>query len=279
MKIQQLIKATQKPNIYTKGTAQMWVDEYISKHLLETHLNPDIELASRKETTINLTLDWILDSVPTMRLNILDLGCGPGLYTEKLAQKGHKVTGMDFSATSIAHAKQSASRKNLNISYIQQDYLKLDTKNQYDLVMMIFTDFGVLMPDQREIILKNIYLALKPGGIFLFDILNDNYPARETGSKAWEISPRGFWRDKPYLALTESFYYEDEKVLLNQHTIVEDTGRIDVYRFWAHTFSHDDLENILAKNDFGPTSFYENILPGCDLYRSEDVTFCITKKE
>ena len=115
MKIQQLIKATQKPIIYTKGTVQMWVDEYISKHLLETHLNPDIELASRKETTINSTLDWIMDSVTAKRLDILDLGCGPGLYTEKLAQKGHKVTGMDFSATSIAHARKSATGKNLNI--------------------------------------------------------------------------------------------------------------------------------------------------------------------
>lgn len=279
MKIQQLIKATQKPDVYTKGTAQMWVDEYISGHLLETHLNPDVELASRKETTINSTLAWILDRVPARRLNILDLGCGPGLYTEKLAQKGHRVTGMDFSATSIAHAKQSAAGKKLKISYIRQDYLKLDHENKYDLVMMIFTDFGVLTPDQREILLNNIYLALKPGGIFLFDVLNDNYRAREAGSKAWEISPRGFWRDKPYLALTESFFYEDEKVLLNQHTIVEDTGKMDVYRFWAHMFSHNDLENILAKNNFGSTRFYDSILPGCDLYRSEDVSFCITKKE
>ncbi|MDA3789313.1 MAG: hypothetical protein PF503_12600 [Desulfobacula sp.] len=49
----------------------MWVDEYISKHLLETHLNPDIELASRKGTTINSTLDWIMDSVTAKRLDIL----------------------------------------------------------------------------------------------------------------------------------------------------------------------------------------------------------------
>lgn len=49
MKTIELIKAAQKPEIYTQGTAVMWVDEYISTQLLETHLNPDIELASRKK--------------------------------------------------------------------------------------------------------------------------------------------------------------------------------------------------------------------------------------
>ena len=147
MNIQELIETGQKPEIYTAGTAVMWVDEYISTQLLETHLNQDIDLASRKETTISTTLEWILSKVPGDRLNILDLGCGPELYTEKLAEKGHIVTGMDFSSNSICYARESASKKKLNISYMQQDYLDLEEVNKYDLVLMIFTDFGVLSPD------------------------------------------------------------------------------------------------------------------------------------
>lgn len=174
MKIKELLKTAQKPEIYTQGTAVMWVDEYISTQLLETHLNPDIELASRKKATIASTVEWILQRVPGDRLSILDLGCGPGLYTEKLAENGHKVTGMDFSANSIRYARKSATSKRLNITYIQQNYLELAEENKYDLILMIFTDFGVLLPDQREILLGNIYRALKPGGKFLFDVLNEN---------------------------------------------------------------------------------------------------------
>jgi SAM-dependent methyltransferase len=108
MEFDTIIAATKRPAVYSKGTAQMWVDEYISVRLLEVHLNPDIELASRKETTINKTVAWILDKVPGEKLEILDLGCGPGLYAEKLASRGHRVTGMDFSANSIRYASAMA---------------------------------------------------------------------------------------------------------------------------------------------------------------------------
>ncbi len=89
----------------------MWVDDYISTQLLEVHLNPDIELTGRNETTISSTIKWILNKVPGDRLNILDLGCGPGLYTEKLAENGHTVTGMDFSPNSISYARATAEKK------------------------------------------------------------------------------------------------------------------------------------------------------------------------
>ena len=64
MKIKELIKTTQKPEIYTPGTASMWEDEHISTHLLEVHLNQNTDLASRKESTISSTIDWMLDKVP-----------------------------------------------------------------------------------------------------------------------------------------------------------------------------------------------------------------------
>ncbi|HOJ15222.1 MAG TPA: class I SAM-dependent methyltransferase, partial [Deltaproteobacteria bacterium] len=37
---------------------------------------------------------------------ILDLGCGPGLYTKRLSDAGYDVTGMDYSRRSIAYAKE-----------------------------------------------------------------------------------------------------------------------------------------------------------------------------
>ncbi len=275
MKIKKLIEAAKKPAIYTQGTSSMWEDEYISSQLLKTHLSQNTDLASRKETTICSTVKWILDKVPGNRLRILDLGCGPGLYTEKLAESGHCVTGMDFSSHSISYAIESAKRKKLDISYIKQDYLKLEEENKYDLIVMIFTDFGVLPPDQRRILLKNIHRALKPGGTFLFDVLNENFPLREHVSKEWEMSEKGFWRNCPYLALTESFYYSEQNVTLNQHIIIDETGKMETYRFWVHTFPHAELAKIMSSAGFSTTKCYESVIPDSDMYSSESVTFCI----
>ncbi|WP_136808709.1 class I SAM-dependent methyltransferase [Desulfosediminicola flagellatus] len=278
MNINTLIKTVKKPEAYTPGTAMMWVDEHISKQLLATHLSQDIELASRKETTIASTIEWILSHMSAEMLNILDMGCGPGLYAEQLAARGHNVTGMDFSQNSITYAKESARRKNLDISYVVQNYLELSDENRYDLIMMIFTDFGVLTPDQREIILANIYRALKPGGTFVFDVLNENHQVSLTETREWEASESGFWRNSHYLALTETFYYEEHKVSLSQHTIIEDNEKSEVYRFWVHTFTHSDLDSLLSNADFKAIQCYEKVIPDSDLYSSDSVTFCIARK-
>lgn len=42
------IKELDRPPIYTKTSVKFWDDEYISQQMLEAHLNPDFEGASRK---------------------------------------------------------------------------------------------------------------------------------------------------------------------------------------------------------------------------------------
>jgi len=277
MNINKLLQITIKPKIYEKGTAVMWTDEYISTQLLEIHLSQETDLASRKESTIDSTVEWILGKVSGSKMNILDLGCGPGLYTERLSRKGHIVSGVDFSKNSISHAQRSAHDRGLNISYRCQDYLTLDDEDRYDLVMMIFGDFGVLDPDQRDTLLKNVYRALKPGGRFIFDVLNDSHAGSEF-SRNWEISEKGFWRNCPYLSLSENMFYGNEKVILSQHIIIDENGDIDIYRFWTHLFSNNDLSEILRAHNFTEPGFYKNVIPDSDICRSGDVTFCITAR-
>ncbi len=65
----------------------MWTDPYISRQLLELHVNPDHDIASRGKTKIENITNWILTQTNKTKLEILDLGCGPGLYAELMAQK------------------------------------------------------------------------------------------------------------------------------------------------------------------------------------------------
>jgi len=275
MDTSKIIKYAAKPALYEKGNAVMWTDEHISKQLLEIHLHPEIDLASRKKATIEKTIDWIFTQVEDKELKILDLGCGPGLYTQQIAQKGHKVTGVDFSKNSIDYAKEQAKVNNLDIEYINKNYLELDLpENEFDLVMMIYTDLGVLLPDERIQLLSKIEKALKPCGTFIFDVLNDRDLDKKVSPKNWEASEQGFWRDNPYITLSESFFYEQEKVILNQH-IVADDDKTSVYRFWTHYFSHEDLMRLLIPFDFKDIQFYENVLLADDnLWSGENVTFC-----
>lgn len=278
MNFAKLIKAAAKPEIYTPGTSSMWEDEYISTQLLKTHLSQETDLASRKEATINSTVQWIMEKVTGDKLNILDLGCGPGLYAEKMAELGHSVTGMDISANSIQYARESAQANHLEIAYRLQDYLELEEESCYDLILLIFTDFGVLLPEQRTTLLKNIYQGLKPGGFFIFDVLNDKYRPKGGEAKQWEVAESGFWSNKPYLALSQSFDYSRERVTLSQHIIVNEDGGEDVYRFWAHAYSNQDLARILSAEGFSAIQYYERVIPDSELYGAAEVTFCVAVK-
>jgi len=275
MKITDILSKAQKPKLYEKGSAVMWTDPYISKQLLQIHLNEEIDLGSRKKSTIQRTVDWMLQQTDKKSLNILDLGCGPGLYAVQLANKGHKVTGVDFSENSIAYAREEAQRKHLDIKYLQADYtsLKLEA-DQFDLVILIYTDFGVLFPDERDKVLALIHRVLKPGGKLIFDVLNDNEPEKKTTPKNWEASAGGFWKPEPYVVLSESFFYSEEKVILYQHIVTDEQDKSDVYRFWTHLFSHADLSGMLSKHGFQSISFHEDVLPGSDAWSGENVTFC-----
>lgn len=279
MKITNIINKTTKPNLYEKGTAFMWTDEYVSKQLLDIHLNPEIDLASRKPETIKKTADWILGNQQEKKLKILDLGCGPGLYTEYYAKKGHNVIGVDISKNSIEYAQDQARLRKLDINYINTNYLDLELEeNCFDLVTMIFTDFGVLLPKERETLLNIIFKLLKKGGVFIFDILNDNSIENKITPKEWNVIEKGFWRPIPYLELKESFLYADEKVILYQTTVIEDNNKLEIYRFWMKHFSNYDIERLFEQHNFKELKFNNKILPSGDLWSGDNVTFCVTNK-
>lgn len=280
MKITDIISTSEKPSLYEKGTSFMWTDEHISKQLLNIHLNPDIDLGSRKMSTILQTANWIL-SVQKSKgsLNILDLGCGPGLYSEIFAQNGHRVTGIDISKTSIEYAKTSATNNNLDIEYINSNYLDIEPEaGKYDLIVLIYTDFGVLTPVEQEQLLKLIFCSLKKGGLFIFDVLKDNDIENKTTPRTWEAAIRGFWRNSKYIALSESFLYKEQKVILYQHIILDDDEQIETYRFWTHFFSQNDIAKKLSANGFTGIQFREDILPANDKWSGNNVLFTIASK-
>ncbi len=278
MNIDLLKKIANKPKLYDKGTSVMWTDPHISKHLLELHINPDIDTASRSQDKINSITKWILEQIDKPKRKILDLGCGPGLYAELLAQNGHSVTGIDFSANTIQYAAKNAKELQLEIEYLNTDYLNLNYDNQFDVILLIYLDFCALIPSDRDRVLKIVHKALKKGGIFIFDVVNEKNIDKKTIQQSWEIQEKGFWKNKPYVALSNGYHYPEARVLANHHIIIDQDYKIDSYIFWTHYYEQKDLIPILESKGFTDTKNYENILPEGDCWNGNNVTFYKIKK-
>ncbi|HPG39318.1 MAG TPA: class I SAM-dependent methyltransferase [bacterium] len=278
MNVEKLLTHAQKPALYAPGTAVMWTDPYIAQQLLACHINPDHDIASRSNTKIELVVNWMLTQTPKERMSILDLGCGPGLYAEKLARLGHRVTGVDFSQTSIDHACQQTAANQSGITYYCNNYLNITFENEFDLVILIYMDFCVLKPAERKIVLDNVYRALKPGGTFIFDVVNSKNIAEKTLKPSWEVCEQSFWSNKPYLALNTGYYYAEHKVLLNQHIVINEQDEIKTYLFWSTCYDDGDLQPLLAASHFKTVGHFDNVLPAGDVWNGDNVTFYVAEK-
>jgi len=130
---------------------ELWTNEHTSKQMLEYHLNESIDLSSRNKNFIERSVEWIVSHFEVDKnTEIADFGCGPGLYTTRLAERDAIVTGIDFSENSLKYAKQVSTKKDLKINYVLTNYLDFETSSSFDLITMIMCDFCVLSPEQRK---------------------------------------------------------------------------------------------------------------------------------
>ncbi len=105
-------------------------------------------------------------------MKILDLACGYGRHTNRLAEKGFNVIGVDINPGFLEIAKRDAKEKGIKVEYIQEDMRKISYKEEFDRILLLFTSFGYFEDEENFKVLENIARALKPGGLFCFDTLN-----------------------------------------------------------------------------------------------------------
>ncbi len=155
-----------KPKLYEKTQYNIWDNDYVSKGMLQAHLDESLDSASRNIKFVNKSVNWISELFPPTKYhNLLDLGCGPGIYTERFYNRGYYVTGIDISKRSIMYAKQSAMKNNMNIDYILNSYIEYEFQKTFDLVTLIYCDYGVLSPQERHTLLKKVYHVLSQQGV------------------------------------------------------------------------------------------------------------------
>lgn len=258
--ISQLIELQQNPEPFTPGEPLFWNDPHISKQMLDAHLDPNIEAASRKPETIDRSVKWLIKTLGLKTTaSILDLGCGPGLYASRLARAGFHITGVDYSVRSIEYATKYASENNLNIAYRYQNYLELSDENQYDAALLIYGDFCPLSPEQRSTLLKNIHGALKPNGQFVLDVSTREHRKKVGNKNNWYAAESGFWKPGPHLVLEQGFDYTEESIWLDQYTVIEADGKVSVYRNWFQDYTPETITAELEQGGFTVESLWGDL--------------------
>ncbi|HEY7337120.1 MAG TPA: class I SAM-dependent methyltransferase [Bryobacteraceae bacterium] len=122
----------------------------------------------------------------------LDLCCGPARHSLLLAEKGFRVTGVDRTPFLLAKAKERAASAGASIEFVQCDARDFLRPGAFDLAVNLFTSFGYFETREEDLtLLRNVRTSLKPGGVFIMDLVGKECVAASPGKTRWEQSSDG----------------------------------------------------------------------------------------
>jgi SAM-dependent methyltransferase len=167
-----------------------------------------------------------------------------------MAQRGARVTGMDFSIRSIEYARNVAKRDQIAMDFVHANYLEDDLPTDQDLVCLIYGDLCALSPAQRSLLFGKVKTALKPGGHFVFDVFSTSQFAQ--CKEVVTYGPRlldGFWAEGDYFGFLNTFLYDDLKLALDRYLIIESERVREVFN-WLQYFDPETLTEELTTSGF-----------------------------
>jgi len=255
------------PAPWQDGDNIPWHDPAFSKRMLREHLAQHHDAASRRFEVIDAHADWIHQHVlGASASRVLDLGCGPGLYTSRLAKMGHQCTGIDYSPASVEYARAQAQAGALPCEYTCQDVRLAALSDGHGLVMLISGELNVFRAADATSILENARRALNDGGRLLLEVHTEE-SIRDIGLRGlrWYSADRGVFSDKPHLCLQEHRWDGDGRTATVRYFVVDaEDGRVERHAQTYQAYSRDEYRSLLEAAGFADLEWYPSLTGEAD---------------
>jgi 2-polyprenyl-6-hydroxyphenyl methylase/3-demethylubiquinone-9 3-methyltransferase len=120
-----------------------------------------------------LRLDYLEQRAPLARARVLDVGCGGGILSEGLAERGAEVLGIDLGADNIVAAQAHAAGRGLRVDYrcVDIESVAAEAAGGFDVVACL--EMLEHVPDPSRIVAA-CATAVRPGGAVFFSTINRN---------------------------------------------------------------------------------------------------------
>ena len=181
---------------------------------------------------------------------VLDLCCGPGRHAAALAKRGFGVTAVDRTAFLLNHARARAAHANLSVEFVLEDMRRFSRPASFDLIINFFTSFGYFDDQADDLrVLELVRQNLKPGGVFVLEMVSKERLAREFQATTSRQLPNG-------------------DVLFERHEIVDDWTRIRnrwtlmradstrTFEFTHRIYSGREMRDLLTKAGLANVRLY-----------------------
>ena len=123
-------------------------------------------LSAKFDHSVFRTPDPVLDTLQGQFFecaSALDIGCGTGAVLQRLQPFARETVGVDISRNMLARARQHLGPEP---TLLRVDFLKLYWEERFDLITSVGV-LGHIAPRQQDEFFRRLWLALRPGGVFL----------------------------------------------------------------------------------------------------------------
>lgn len=180
---------------------------------------------------------------------VIDLGCGTGGHAIPLARRGYEVLGVDRAdgMLAVARAKARAAAVLDRVTLFHQDVTSVAEVAPCDAALMMFNVLGYqASSDNLRAALGTVRRALRPGGLFLFDVWHAAAVEHDPPAQRWQMTNQDGVRvvrlssgrlDRAAELCTVSI----RMLLLKADQVFEEAFEEHRMRY----FTHDSLEKLL----------------------------------
>lgn len=183
----------------------------------------------------------------------LDLACGPGRCSVALARRGFTVTGVDRTRLLLDRARSRARRAGVPVEWVRADMRDFVREEAFDLALSMFTSFGYFdEKDDDVLVLRNVLASLKPGGVFLMELVGKEFLAGVFQPTTMDTLPDGS-------RLVQSHEVFDDWTRIRNEWVLVRRGRTRTFRFHHTIYSGQELKDRLFAAGFVRIRLYGSL--------------------
>lgn len=233
-------------------------------------LTQNVDYQSRTDYIYSLFKKF--DRVPTL---MLDLACGTGEFSNRFANKGISVIGVDVSYDMLSVAREKSSEQQNDILYLCQNATELDLYGTVDGAICCLdslnhiTDYSAFCKA-----VSRVSLFLEKDRLFIFDLNTEYKHSKILGNNTFVIDAENVY------CVWQNDYTGNGTVKINLDFFVPDG---DVYRRTGESFSeraynYKQVENAIKNAGLKIEAIYEEMSQNKPCETSQRVVYVTRKK-